>query len=124
MERRKTNYKYQEISEQILNLDKKGKFLNTLMDQLDPKAKRNKERISKFQSKELSTPLPVAAAIRHIFAHGKLTPNANDTNPKKVGKICVLLSNLMKKIMDTEFEKKIDSFYDEIKSKAKKKKTI
>lgn len=114
------DYDYTSISQQILSLDRQGRFLDSLHDQLDDKARKMKIRMRAFQQDKAATPLVVSAAIRHVFAHGKLVPNTKDANPKKVGAICVLLSDLMLEIMDTEFEKKVMSFNDHIKQEGLK----
>ena len=92
--------KYKQVSKKILQLDKGNKFLDSLQQQVTNHTLKN--RIIAFQKGEKTTPLVIAKSIRHIFAHGKLTPNANDANPEKVAEICSLLSNLMLEIMDKE----------------------
>lgn len=116
-----TDYSYEEISKKIITLDKGKKFLDSIHSQLT--SERLQVRLKQFQDEEIMNPIVLATSIRHTFAHGKLTPNTKKVKPKVVAEICELLSDLMIEIMDTEFERKIDSIYDEIKSKAKKEKT-
>jgi len=114
-------YKYVAISKKIRSFDKQEKFIDSVHSQLTHASL--KKRLTSFQDGETNNPIILAAAIRHTFAHGKLSANTNDANPEHVAEICSLLSNLIFEIMDTEFEKKINSIYDEIKSNAKKKTT-
>lgn len=109
------NYKYAFISKKIRSLDKKEKFIDSVHSQLT--SVQLKARLISFQNEETNNPLILAAAIRHTFAHGKLAANANDANPKHVAGICTLLSELIFEIIDTEFEKKINTFYEQEKKK-------
>ena len=45
----------------------------------------------------------VAGAIRHIFAHGHLTPNAAGGSPKRAAKICNTVADFLLKFMSQEF---------------------
>jgi len=45
----------------------------------------------------------LASAIRHIFAHGSLTPNANQVEPATVVIVCNKLSDFLLRVMDREF---------------------
>jgi hypothetical protein len=50
----------------------------------------------------------LASAIRHIFAHGWLSPNANQVNPNTVVEICDLLHQFLLSFMDIEFSNRLD----------------
>ena len=52
----------------------------------------------------------LASAIRHIFAHRSLTPNANQVDPCVVTGVCNKLSAVLLYIMDTEFSARITAF--------------
>jgi len=56
----------------------------------------------------------LASAIRHIFAHGSLTPNANQVDPCVAIAVCDKLSEVMLHIMDTEFSERINAFVREV----------
>jgi hypothetical protein len=51
----------------------------------------------------------VSAAIRHIFAHGHLSPQANGIRPKSVHNICSALSQHLIAFMDFEFTMRIEA---------------
>jgi hypothetical protein len=73
------------------------------------------ERVNDNHKKELDTYFKddvcnityLASAVRHIFSHGCLTPNANQTKPEAVEKICELLYRFHMKVMDAEFSSRI-----------------
>jgi hypothetical protein len=46
----------------------------------------------------------LAAAIRHIFAHGHLTPNVANGSPKRNSRICNTVSDFLLEYMSVEFE--------------------
>lgn len=49
----------------------------------------------------------LASAIRHIFAHGWLTPNANQVDPDTVATVCDTLCNFLIGVMDREFGNRV-----------------
>jgi hypothetical protein len=103
------DHDYLNISQEIRNKDKQGKFFDFIDEQLD--SQRLKTRVSNFRTGTNFNPANVAAAVRHVFAHGKLTPNANKSNPKVTISICNILVNFLLNFMDVEFEKSINQFY-------------
>ena len=56
----------------------------------------------------------LASAIRHIFLHGHLTPNANQASQEAVVGVSKTLYEGLMKIMDTEFEQRMAEFEDMI----------
>lgn len=56
----------------------------------------------------------LASAIRHIFAHGSLTPNANQAEPTAVLEVCRVLYEAMMTIMNREFEERMTNFEKEV----------
>lgn len=50
----------------------------------------------------------LASSIRHIFAHGWLTPHAGGGDPELAGKICSAISEFLLKFMDQLFSIHID----------------
>lgn len=50
------------------------------------------------------------SGVRHIFGHGHLTPNANETNPETTIKVCDLLSEFHLQVMDDDFSKRVEEF--------------
>lgn len=52
----------------------------------------------------------VSAAIRHVFAHGVLTANANDMNPRAAHEIGTTVANFLFSVMDAEFTKTVEAY--------------
>jgi hypothetical protein len=52
----------------------------------------------------------VSAAIRHVFAHGVLTANANDMNPRAAHEIGTAVANFLFNLMDDEFTKTVEAY--------------
>lgn len=50
----------------------------------------------------------LSAGLRHIFAHGHLTPNVGGVKPKRVKEICTAVSDLILHFIDSEFDKKMN----------------
>jgi len=55
-------------------------------------------------------PFNLPAAVRHVFAHGILTPNAAGVDPAVLANICSISSDLLFLVMDREFEKRMKRF--------------
>ncbi|MBW4463641.1 MAG: hypothetical protein KME47_25870 [Nodosilinea sp. WJT8-NPBG4] len=85
---------------QIKTLDVGNKFYNFIHDRVNPT--HQKELDKYFQSDPCNIAY-LASAIRHIFAHGWLTPNANEVDPKIVAEICRILCEFLVEVMDSEF---------------------
>lgn len=80
-------------SQQLCNLIKIYDTNNALYSFISSQV-NNSHRIEiekHFAGKELNSSY-LAFAIRHIFAHGQLTPHINNANPKNVAKICEAIS--------------------------------
>lgn len=56
----------------------------------------------------------LASAIRHIFAHGWLTPNANQVDPDVVTTVCNTLCDFLLNVMDREFGKRVADGLDDL----------
>ncbi len=101
----------------FFDLDRKGKLCDFLCKHIDSKGKKIRDGLLDCKSGEDTNPAFISAAIRHIFAHGHLTANANGINPKNVNKACMLVSDFLLRFMDAEFTKTIDACYDRIAAK-------
>jgi hypothetical protein len=55
-------------------------------------------------------PFFLASGIRHLFAHGVLTPNPSGVTSITVRNVSRYLSRVLCKVMDREFEKRIEEF--------------
>jgi hypothetical protein len=52
----------------------------------------------------------VSAAMRHVFAHGVLTANANEMNPRATHAIGTAVANFLFNMMDAEFTKTVEAY--------------
>ena len=52
----------------------------------------------------------VSAAIRHVFAHGVLTANANDMNPRAAHEIGTAVANFVFNVIDAEFSRTVEAY--------------
>lgn len=89
----------QKIIDDIRKIDKKKKFYDFI-------AKNCNKTLKKILSKN-DNPIVFLESIRHIFAHGKLTPTANGALPNDVVKICNILSDFFLEIIEEDFEKRV-----------------
>ena len=100
-----------EVVRKFFVFDSKGKLFDFLCKHIDEKGKKTREGFTKCKRGESTNVAYISAAIRHIFAHGHLTANADNINPWKVQKACVLVSDFLLRFMDAEFTRKIDEYY-------------
>jgi hypothetical protein len=97
--------------EEVLSIIEKRDAKRKLYDFLAPRLD-NKKLAAKFtecyegRCKNTSY---ISAAIRHIFAHGHLSAQANGINPRNVHKICSSLSSHLISFMDSEFTARIEA---------------
>jgi hypothetical protein len=52
----------------------------------------------------------VSAAMRHVFAHGVLTANANEMNPRAAHEIGTAVATFLFDVMDAEFTKTVEAY--------------
>ena len=52
-------------------------------------------------------PIAIIAAVRHVFAHGKLTPSANKSYPRNTTKILNILTNSILEAIDNDFSERV-----------------
>lgn len=101
----------------FFDLDGKGKLHDFLCEHIDHKGRPIKEGLIRCKHGEDTNVAFISAAIRHIFAHGHLTANANGINPKNINKACISVSDFLVRFMDAEFTRKINDCYKRIRSK-------
>jgi hypothetical protein len=88
-------------------VDSKNRFLLFIHDRTNQSHKKHLK--SYFTGQECNVTY-LASAIRHVFAHGSLTPSADQTPPGNVKRIYELLSEFLLRVMDKEFTRYIDEF--------------
>jgi hypothetical protein len=92
------------IAQKIRSLDDGDKFYRFIYDRVN---NRHQTELDNYFNSDPCNPLYLASAIRHIFAHGPLTPHANEVNPMVVASICEALHEFILNIANHEFEKYI-----------------
>ena len=94
-----------QLSKIILKLDNKKRFYRFILSFSDKPYM--KQDLTNFYEKKEHNPVCLLASIRHIFVHGHLTPNVDGINPKKVKKICDLLSNFFLEQIENDFKSRV-----------------
>lgn len=77
------------------------KFLSVVLAELDRKP--HIDNLTSFLAGSTSNVLAVPAAIRHIFAHGKLTPSSGAGHVGAANSISALSCDFLFRVMDGEF---------------------
>ncbi len=103
-----SNHPYAEVSEAIRQADANRRILDFLYAELDSPS--HKTAIQRFGAGHHNNPAVVAAALRHVFVHGKLGPNSNRGNPAAIGQISKKLCDFLLNFMDTEFTHTLHAF--------------
>jgi len=75
--------------------------------------KRYQTELDLYLTNRPCNPFFLAAGIRHLFAHGDLTPNAKDGARRTIPCVATVsryITQVLRKVMDREFEKQVDAF--------------
>lgn len=77
---------------------------------VEPRLTSNHETVNvkQFLAGKSCDVTALAAALRHIFLHGELTPNAGGCNPQAVCQICRYLHFMLFGIMDREIQARLE----------------
>lgn len=97
------------ILNQIKLVDNEDRFYKFIYQRVNNK---HKAELDNYFNQDPCNILYLASAIRHIFAHGWLSPNANSAKSKAVIEICYTLSMFLLEFMDREFSYRVDRFFD------------
>jgi hypothetical protein len=90
----------------IRKIEHFDQFLTAVLEHLDRNADR--KQFQDFLAGRPCNPLFLAAGIRHIFAHGQLTPNAGAGYTRPAQEISKLLVILLFRVMDGEFTRRLN----------------
>jgi hypothetical protein len=82
-------------------------FFQFVAMELDRKSQ--KAEVAKFLAAEPCCGLTLAKAVRHIFFHGSLTPNARQAESAAVAASCMMLADGVFGVMDAEFVAQLDN---------------
>ena len=99
-----------EVLNEIKAIDKENRFYKFIYDKLD--SPQHKRELDNYFNQDSCNLLYLASAIRHIFAHGWLSPHANQADPKAVNQICHILSQFLLDFMDREFGYRVNQFFE------------
>lgn len=91
----------------IRNADKKSLFISFLCRHTHADLRK---RLELFISGASHNPAIVAAAVRHVFAHGILAPHSGRIAPRTTTSVCQLLSEWMLDYIDEVFDSSIQEF--------------
>ena len=100
-------YKPEPVIETFIEKDRDGRLFTFLHKRIEERLKPKLEACRNGTSTNVGH---ISASVRHIFAHGHLTANANRINPRNVYTICKVTSDFLLDFMDREFTKKIDAY--------------
>ncbi|BAZ13696.1 hypothetical protein NIES4071_55360 [Calothrix sp. NIES-4071] len=95
------------LCDEIRACDKGNVFYSFILSKVNNSHKLEIEKL--FANQPLNSSY-LASGIRHIFAHGYLSPHANGSQPKNVVKICNMISVFLLNIIDLEFSKQMNSY--------------
>jgi len=99
------NHKPIRLAGKIRDIDKEQAFWLFVQSRLhSPKQKQELENAYYGKTDNITI---LASSIRHIFAHGPLTPNANGTSPEAVINICSILCQFLVDVVDAEFKSRV-----------------
>lgn len=99
------NYDNTQCLADLRRVDPEGRFFTFVREHLD--GDRHRAQIADFLDGEDCSPIALVKAVRHIFLHGPLTPNASQVHPHSVKAMCDRLSRALMVITDKEFSGRV-----------------
>ena len=96
--------KLEELALTFIRHDPGHKLFDFLMEQ---SLEKNRKDLNRFASGNTRGVVAVAAALRHIFAHGHLTAHPNRTNAADLQAICDTFSEFFLNLMRTDFLRRV-----------------
>jgi hypothetical protein len=84
--------------------DPEYRFFGMIASKAHP---RGRKELQAFMREEPINYTYLASTIRHIFAHGELTPNVNRSNPTAVGAICEAIAQVHLRVLEREFSRRL-----------------
>lgn len=100
------NYGANELAQQINTVDEHLGFYRFLKKHVD---KPHSRELDKFINNGETNVSYLASSVRHIFAHGILTPHADGGNPSNAVDICDILCSFLLRVMDEDFTKRVQA---------------
>lgn len=99
---------------EIRRTDTDSLFYRFIYDRVNAPHKRE---LDNFFNNDPFNAAYLASAIRHLFAHGSLTPNANQVNPDTVTTVCDVLCEFLLTVMDQEFGNRVAVGLDDLRGR-------
>lgn len=96
--------KLEELSLTFIRHDPDHKLFDFLVQQ---SLEKNRKDLDRFASGNARGVVAVAAALRHIFAHGHLTAHPNGTNAADLQAICDAFSTFFLDLMRSDFLRRV-----------------
>ncbi len=93
---------------EVQRADYKARFFTFVRKHADRKP--TQDQLDLYLAGGDCNPTYLASSLRHIFAHGWLTPHAGGTSPERVARVCTLLCDFHMKVMDAEFDKRVSTY--------------
>jgi len=106
-------YNAKKLIKRIRRNDKDNRYFSFISSRTN---NTHKKQLKNYFNEDECNITYLASAIRHVFVHGPLTPNADQTSPEKVLIICNYLSSFLISVMDNEFTRHIDEFDEMMKN--------
>ncbi len=100
-------YPSDEVLKAIKDDDEANKFYSFIYERVNAK---HKGHLDNYFNDAPCNITYLASAIRHKFAHGSLSPNANEVNPQVVIDVCQRLRMFLFNVMDAEFSSRVVGF--------------
>ena len=88
------------VLQTLWSLDRDHAFYGFLHERVQDRLKSELEEFVQLNPCNVAL---LAGAIRHIFAHGYLTPNAAGGSPQRAAKICNTVADFLLRFMSMEF---------------------
>lgn len=108
------HYPYQELAAKIRKADRGERFWSFIAARTNS---RLTKRMEDFRDGRTHNPAVLATGVRHVFAHGYLSANANEVGAATVRKTCQLLADFLLAFIDQEFSALVTPVYQrEIKT--------
>ena len=97
--------KLEELALAFIAHDPQRKLFEFLMAQ---SLENNRKNLERFASGDPRGVVAVAAALRHIFAHGHLTAHPNGSRAEDLSAICGTFSDFFLDLMRQDFRRRVD----------------
>ena len=102
-----SSYNTQKWIDDIRYADTGEKFYRVIFNRVN---RNHQKELDNYFGNDPCNATYLASAIRHLFAHGVLTPNANGANPEHVITICDVLYDALFSVMNSEFPRRMLEF--------------